>query len=48
MNNFRRKYEDEAKKLGESERLCDSLEVQKKSLEKQNDIQRKQLLDKLM
>ena len=41
LNNFKRKYEDKAKKLGDAERLCDVLEIQRKSLEKQNDIQRK-------
>jgi len=34
MLNFRRKFEEESKKLGEAERVNDQLEIQKKSLEK--------------
>ena len=33
--------------MTEIERKADTLEIEKKSLEKQNDIQRKQLLDKI-
>ena len=48
MVNYRRKLEDESKKLVDCERKSDALEISKKALEKQNDIQRKQLLDKIM
>ena len=48
MVNYRRKFEDEQKRLTDCERRADSLEITKKALEKQNDIQRKQLLDKIM
>lgn len=34
MNNFKVKYEDEAKKLAESERNVNTIEIQKKALEK--------------
>ena len=48
MINYRKKYEEEARRLCEIERIADQLEIQKRSLEKQNEIQRKQLLDKIM
>ena len=38
MTNYRRKYEDEQKKLTDCERKADQLEITKKALEKQNDI----------
>ena len=44
---YKRKFDEEQKKLAEIERKADTLEIEKKSLEKQNDIQRKQLLDKI-
>lgn len=47
LKTYKRKYEEEQKKLTEIERKADTLEIEKKSLEKQNDIQRKQLLDKI-
>lgn len=47
LTSYKRKYEEEQKKLTEIERKADTLEIEKKSLEKQNDIQRKQLLDKI-
>ena len=47
LNNYKRKFEEEQNKLNEIERKADTLEIEKKSLEKQNDIQRKQLLDKI-
>jgi len=47
LTNYKRKYDEEQRKLTEIERKADTLEIEKKSLEKQNDIQRKQLLDKI-
>lgn len=47
LKNYKRKYDEEQKKLAEIERKADTLEIEKRSLEKQNDIQRKQLLDKI-
>lgn len=47
MSMFRKKYEDESKKHAETEKLCQSLDVQKKALERQNELQRKQLVDRL-
>lgn len=47
LTTYKKKYEEEQKKLTEIERKADTLEIEKKSLEKQNDIQRKQLLDKI-
>ena len=47
MQTFRRKYEEEQRKLNISEQHCDELRIQKKSLEKQFEIQRKQLTDKI-
>ena len=47
MGSFRRKYEEEQKRLGISEKKCDELKIQKGSLEKQNEIHRRQLLDKI-
>jgi len=44
---YKRKFEEEQKKLSEIERKADTLEIEKNSLVKQNDIQRKQLLDKI-
>ena len=44
---YKRKFEEEQNKLTQIERKADTLEIEKKSLEKQNDIQRKQLLDKI-
>ena len=44
---YKRKFEEEQNKLTLIERKADTLEIEKKSLEKQNDIQRKQLLDKI-
>ena len=38
MMNYRRKFEDEQKKLTDCERKADSLEIKMKALEKQNDI----------
>jgi len=34
MSNFKKKYEEESKKLIEQERINDALEIKKKSLEK--------------
>ena len=48
MNDYKRKFEDEMRKLGEAERKADVLDIEKKSVEKQNEIQRKQLLDKIV
>ena len=48
MNVYKKKFEDEEKKLTDCERRADQLEIQKKALEKQNDIQRKQLHDKIL
>lgn len=47
MGSFRRKYEEEQKRLNISEKKCDELKIQKASLEKQNEIHRRQLLDKI-
>ena len=47
MGTFKARYEEEAKKLAESERTVSSLEIQKKAMDKQSEIQRKQMLDKL-
>lgn len=47
MQTYKKKFEEEQTKLNEVERKADTLEIEKKSLEKQNDIQRKQLLDKI-
>jgi hypothetical protein len=47
MGTFKSRYEDEAKKLAESERNVSSLEIQKKAMDKQSEIQRKQMLDKI-
>ena len=44
---YKRKFEEEQKKLSEIERKADTLEIEKNSLVKHNDIQRKQLLDKI-
>ena len=41
MHSYKQKYEDEEKKLTDCERRADQLLIQKKALEKQNDIQRK-------
>ena len=41
MNDYKRKFEDEMRKLNEAERKADVLEIEKKSVEKQNEIQRK-------
>ena len=38
LKTYKRKYEEEQKKLTEIERKADTLEIEKKSLEKQNDI----------
>lgn len=35
---YKRKFDEEQKKLAEIERKADTLEIEKKSLEKQNDI----------
>jgi hypothetical protein len=48
MNDYKRKFEDEMRKLNEAERKADVLEIEKKSVEKQNEIQRKQLLEKIV
>ena len=48
MHSYKQKYEDEEKKLTDCERRADQLLIQKKALEKQNDIQRKQLHDKIL
>jgi lambda repressor-like predicted transcriptional regulator len=45
---YRRKYEVESRKLIEAEHKCEGLVIVNNSLEKQNEIQRKQLLDKIM
>lgn len=45
MGNFKKKFEEESRKLNEQERINDALEIKKKSLEKQNEIQRRQLID---
>jgi hypothetical protein len=47
MGTFKARYEDEAKKMAESERTVNSLEIQKKAIDKQSEIQRKQMLDKV-
>lgn len=47
MNMFRKKYEEESTKRGETERFASSLDVQRKALERQNELQRKQLVDRL-
>ena len=47
MNQFRKKYEEESVKLAEAEKHSNSLEVQRKALERQNELQRKQLMDRL-
>ena len=41
LKTYKRKFVEEQKKLSEIERKADTLEIEKKSLEKQNDIQRK-------
>jgi len=38
MNIFRKKYEEEAKKHAETEKLSQSLDVQRKALERQNEL----------
>ena len=48
MVTFRKKYEEEQKKLTISEQHNDELRIQKKSLEKQHEIQRKQMNDKIV
>jgi hypothetical protein len=47
MNMFRKKYEEESTKHAETERYANSLDVQRKALERQNELQRKQLVDRL-
>ena len=47
LKSYKRKYDEEQRKVTEIERKVDTLEIEKKSLEKQNDIQRRQLLDKI-
>jgi len=47
MNMFRKKFEEESKKHAETERYSNSLDVQRKALERQNELQRKQLVDRL-
>lgn len=47
VKTYKRKFDEEQDKLTKSERRADALEIEKGSLEKQNDIQKKQLLDKL-
>ena len=47
LKTYKYKFEEEQKKLTEIERKADQLEIEKKSNEKQNEIQRKQLLDKI-
>lgn len=47
LKTYKFKFEEEQKKLTEIERKADQLEIEKKSNEKQNEIQRKQLLDKI-
>lgn len=47
MGTFKARYEDEARKFAESERNISSLEIQKKAADKQSEIQRKQMLDKI-
>ena len=48
MHVYKKKFEDKEKELTDCERRADQLEIQKKALEKQNDIQRKQLHDKIL
>jgi hypothetical protein len=38
MGTFKARYEEEAKKLAESERTVSSLEIQKKAMDKQSEI----------
>lgn len=45
---YKSKYESEARKVLEAERKIENLLVQIQSMEKQSEIQRKQLLDKIM
>ena len=47
LKTYKLKFEEEQKKLTEIERRADKIEIEKKSGEKQNEIQRKQLLDKI-
>lgn len=47
MNMFRKKYEEESTKHAETGRHANSLDVQRKALERQNELQRKQLVDRL-
>ena len=47
MNQYRSRFQEEVHKLNECERKFDALDVEKKSVEKQNEIQRRQLLDKI-
>ena len=47
IDKHRKELEKLTKRLNEVERQNDSLEIKKKSLDKQSEIQRKQLLDKI-
>lgn len=47
MNQYRTRFQEEVLKLNECERKLDALDVEKRSAEKQNEIQRRQLLDKI-
>lgn len=47
IEKYRKDIEKLQKRLTEVERQNDALEIKKKSLDKQNEIQRKQLLDKI-
>ena len=38
MKDYKRKFEDEMRKLHEAERKADVLDIEKKSVEKQNEI----------
>ncbi len=47
MLNFKTKYDGEARKLADSERSANNLEIQKKAMEKASELQRKQNMDKI-
>ena len=47
VKTYKRKYDEEQDKMTRMERRADTLEIEKGSLEKQSNIQKKQLLDKL-
>lgn len=47
MLNFKTKYDGESRKLADSERSANNLEIQKKAMEKASELQRKQNMDKI-